>query len=106
MDAPELSATVTLTLPVIVWPYAQRLATYSKPRERVNLIDTPNREDLIERHITVTGLVFKIVSTNPFEKCLFCGHAGANSSPARRISQDRPDHKKGFIFLSRKTLFH
>jgi hypothetical protein len=77
MDAPELSSTVTLTLPLIVWPYAHRLATYSKPRERVNLIGTPNREDLIEGQIIVIGLAFKIVSTNPFEKCLFGGLAGA-----------------------------
>jgi hypothetical protein len=87
MDAPELSTTVTLTLPVIVWAYAHPLATYSKPRESVNLISTPNREDLIEGRIIVIGLAIKIVSTNPFEKCLFCGIAGAIHSSREEYSK-------------------
>src|SRR5580698_1578889 len=106
MDAPELSTTVTLTLPVIVWADAHRLATYSKPRESVNLISTPNREDLIEGQIIVIGLASKIVSTNPFEKMLVLQRRWSNSFLVRGVPQDRPDLKKGFIFLSRKIIFH
>jgi hypothetical protein len=104
-DAPELSTTVTLTLPVTVWPYVHRLATYSKPRKRVILIGTLNRKDLIEGHIIVKGLAFEIVSTNPFEKCFFSGRAGAIHHSRDEYPRTDRIIRRGLYFCQEKLYF-